>query len=78
MTGPKANGTIAAMFRRKRTNAEEARPAEAQVEMPQQSGPMTGQNGYQVVELPTYHAGKRRVVVYTSDATGKIVKRFKK
>lgn len=64
------------MFRRKRANAEEAPPA--QVQMPQQTGPTTGSNGYQVVELPTYHGGKRKVVVYTSDSTGKILKRFKR
>ena len=64
------------MFRRKRTNAEEAPPA--QVEMPQQSGPRPGSSGYQVVELPTYHGGKRKVVVYTSDSSGKIVKTFRR
>lgn len=36
------------------------------------------QGGYQVTELPTYHKGKRRVVIYTSDASGKIIKTFKK
>jgi len=37
----------------------------------------TYSGGYVVTELPTYHKGKRRVVVYTSDANGKIIKRFK-
>ncbi len=46
--------------------------------MPQQSGPTTGPNGYQVVELPTYHGGKRKVVVYTSDGSGKIIKTFRR
>jgi hypothetical protein len=63
------------MFRRK-PKAQQAPPA--QVQMPEQSGPRVGSNGYQVVELPTYHAGKRKVVVYTSDASGKIIKTFKK
>ncbi len=62
------------MFRRKKAQAE----APTQVDMPAQSGPTMGSNGYQVVEVPTYHAGKRKVVVYTSDATGKIIKTFKK
>lgn len=42
------------------------------------SAPTTGPGGYQVVELPTYHKGKRRVVVYRSDASGRIIKSFKK
>ncbi|MGH9265931.1 MAG: hypothetical protein ACRD1D_14675 [Acidimicrobiales bacterium] len=62
------------MFRRKRTS-ENAAPA--QVDMPP-SAPTTGPGGYQVVELPTYHKGKRRVVVYRSDASGRIIKTFKK
>ena len=62
------------MFRRKKAKEE----APTQVETPQQSGPMPGSNGYQVVELPTYHGLKRRVVVYTTDANGRIVKRYKK
>ena len=63
------------MFRRKKAKEEEA---PAQVQMPQQSAPMTGSNGYVVTELPTYHGLKRKVVVYTSDANGRIVKRIKK
>ena len=63
------------MFRRKKAKEEEA-PTE--VQMPQQSAPMTGSNGYVVTELPTYHGLKRKVVVYTTDANGRIVKRYKK
>ena len=63
------------MFRRKRS-AEEA-PPPAQTDMPA-PGPAVGSNGYVVTELPTYHSGKRRVVVYSSDPEGRIVKRFKK
>lgn len=75
MTVRRADGTIAAMFRRKKAQAD----APAQVEMPpQQTGPMTGSNGYIVTEVPTYHGLKRKVVVYTSDANGRIVKKFKK
>lgn len=33
---------------------------------------------YMATELPTYHKGKRRIVVYTSDASGKIIKTFKR
>ena len=61
------------MFRRKR--AQEA-PQQAQADAP--SAPATSSNGYQVVEIPTYHKGKRRIVVYRSDASGRIIKTFKK
>ena len=63
------------MFRRKKAQAEEA---PTQTEMPQQAGPMTTSGGYVVTELPTYHGLKRKVVVYTSDANGRIVKKFKR
>lgn len=59
------------MLRRK--NKEAA----AQVD-PGPSMPMTSSAGYIVTELPTYHSGKRKVVVYTSDAQGRIIKSFKK
>ena len=62
------------MFRRKKAKEE----APTQVQMPQQSAPTTGSNGYVVTELPTYHGAKRKVVVYTSDANGRITKRYKK
>jgi queuine/archaeosine tRNA-ribosyltransferase len=61
------------MFRRKNKEASaqsDSTPAPAM--------PMTSSGGYVVTELPTYHAGKRKVVVYTSDAQGRIVKTFKK
>ncbi len=74
MTVRRADGTIAAMFRRKKAQAD----APAQVEMPQQAAPSTGSNGYVVTEVPTYHGLKRKVVVYTSDANGRIVKKYKK
>ena len=55
---------------------------------PQQSAPpsqpgalwqsYTGDGGYQVTELPYYDKGKRKVMVYRSDASGKIIKTFKK
>ena len=38
----------------------------------------SGGGGYVVTELPYYDKGKRKVVVYTSDANGKIVKTFKR
>jgi hypothetical protein len=61
------------MFRRKK--AQEAAPQQqAQSSAP----PMTSSNGYQVTEVPTYHKGKRRIVVYRSDPSGRIIKTFKK
>jgi hypothetical protein len=62
------------MFRRK--NQEAA--AQAETPPPAPATPMTSSGGYIVTELPTYHAGKRKVVVYTSDAQGRIVKTYKK
>ena len=38
----------------------------------------TGNGGYVVTELPYYDKGKRKVMVYRSDASGKIIKTFKK
>ena len=38
----------------------------------------TGSGGYQVTELPYYDKGKRKIMVYRSDASGKIIKTFKK
>jgi hypothetical protein len=58
------------MFRSKR-NQQQAPQAEAE------SRPVST-GGYQVTELPTFHGRKRKVVVYTSDANGKIIKTFKK
>jgi hypothetical protein len=37
-----------------------------------------GSGGYVVSELPYYDKGKRKVVVYTSDSSGRIIKTFKK
>jgi hypothetical protein len=31
-----------------------------------------------VTELPYYDKGKRKIMVYTSDASGKIIKTFKR
>lgn len=38
----------------------------------------TDANGYQRVELPTFHGRARKVVVYTSDPQGRIIKKFKR
>ena len=38
----------------------------------------SGTGGYTVTELPYYEKGKRKVVVYTADANGKIIKKFKR
>ena len=60
------------MFRKKR--AKEAQPQSDAQAAPQQ----TSSGGYQITELPTFHGRKRKVVVYTSDGNGKIIKTFKK
>ncbi len=38
----------------------------------------SGGGGYMVTELPYYDKGKRKVMVYRSDASGKIIKTLKK
>ena len=60
------------MFRRKKP--QEAAPQ--QTDAP--PSPARSSDGYQVVEIPTYDKGKRRVVVYRSDPSGRIIKTFKK
>jgi len=63
------------MFGSKRKKQAAAAP-EAQ-SAPQPAAPrMSG--GYQVTELTTYDGGKRKVVVYTSDSSGKIIKTIKR
>lgn len=57
------------MFGRKK--AQQAPQADA---TPQ---PTFTAGGYQVTELPTFHGRKRKVVVYTSDAQGRIIKTIK-
>jgi hypothetical protein len=37
-----------------------------------------GAGGYMITELPYYDKGKRKIMVYRSDASGKIIKTFKK
>ena len=59
------------MFRRKR-----AKEAPTQTEAP--ATPATTSGGYVITELPTYHGLKRKVVVYRSDASGRIIKTIKK
>ncbi len=76
MTRRRSDAKIAAMFRRK--NKEEASAPAETPETPAPSAPTTSRGGFVVTELPTYHAGKRKIVVYTSDASGRIVKSFKK
>ncbi len=60
------------MFRRK-----PAKEAPTQSDAPQ-AAPRVSSGGYQVTELPTFHGRKRKVVVYTSDGNGKIIKTYKK
>lgn len=59
------------MFRRK------PKEAPSQSDAPQ-AAPTVSSGGYQITELPTFHGRKRKVVVYKSDGTGKIIKTFKK
>ena len=69
-------------FGRKRKEAPQQ--PQQQQQAPQSSQPGTpwqsygGGGGYTVTELPYYEKGKRKVVVYTSDANGKIIKTFKR
>ncbi len=62
------------MFRRNRNKQE----APAQSDMPESAPTPPSSGGYMTVEVPTYHKGKRKVVVYRSDPSGKIIKTFKK
>ncbi len=59
------------MFRRK------PKEAPSQSDAPQ-AAPRVSSGGYQVTELPTFHGRKRKVIVYTTDSTGKIIKTVKK
>jgi hypothetical protein len=59
------------MFRKKAAKEAPSQPTAQANPTPTYSG------GYQVTELPTFHGRKRKVVVYTSDANGKIIKTIK-
>lgn len=61
------------MFR-KRKQAADTQPAQA----PQPQQRQVSSGGYMRTELPTFHGRQRKVVVYTSDAGGKIIKTFKR
>jgi hypothetical protein len=67
LTGPKWDGTIPAMFRGKRPKQQQEPEAEVQQLA-------ASPNGYQHFELPTFHGRKRKVIVYTTDAKGKVIK----
>lgn len=74
-----------AFGRKRKEAAPQQQPAPQQQAAPQSaSQPGTpwqsygGGSGYTVTELPYYEKGKRKVVVYTSDGSGKIIKKFKK
>lgn len=58
------------MFRKKRAK-------EAPTQSDAQAAPRVSSGGYQITELPTFHGRKRKVVTYTSDANGKIIKTIK-
>ena len=62
------------MFRRKPANKE----ASPQSDAPQAAPRVSSSGGYEITELPTFHGRKRKVVVYTSDGSGKIIKTYKK
>jgi hypothetical protein len=55
---------------------QQSAPQSAPGSSPWQS--YSGGGGYMVTELPYYDKGKRKVMVYRSDASGKIIKTFKK
>jgi len=59
------------MFRRKTASEAPSQSTAQATPTPTYSG------GYQSVEVPTFHGRKRKVVVYTSDASGKIIKTVK-
>lgn len=60
------------MFRRKRANEAPSQPAQSA------PTPTYSTGGYVTSEVPTFHGRHRKVVVYSSDANGKIIKRVKK
>jgi hypothetical protein len=68
------------MFGRKRS--KEAPQQQSAPQAPPQSSPgwqsYQGSGGYVTTELPYYDKGRRKTVVYTSDASGKIIKTFKR
>jgi hypothetical protein len=64
-----------AMFRGKRTKQQEPQAeAEAPSQPQSEPQPMVSANGYQHFELPTFHGRTRKVIVYTTDAKGKVIK----
>jgi len=71
---------VAMAFGRKRKEAapqqQSAPQSASQPGAPWQSH--AGSGGYQVTELPYYDKGKRKIMVYRSDASGKIIKTFKR
>ena len=70
------------MFGRKRSKEAPQQQQAPQPAPPAGSGSAwqsyDGKGGYVVTEVPYYDKGKRKIVVYTSDASGKIIKKFKK
>lgn len=79
LTVAEGDDTIAAMFRSKRNKqASQSQAGDQQPQQMPQPPVQTGPNGYMRVELPTFHGRTRKVVVYTTDAQGRIVKSFKK
>ena len=68
-------------FGRKRNKQEAPQQQSAPQSAGQSSSPWqshAGSGGYVVSEVPYYDKGKRKIVVYTSDANGKIIKTFKR
>lgn len=61
------------MFGSKRKKeSKDVAPAAAVPQMPVSSG------GYVSSELPTFHGRERKVIVYTTDAKGRIIKTIRK
>lgn len=72
MTDRWFDGRIPAMFRSKQSKQSEVAPPTEVQQLQTSSG------AYQRTELPTFHGRQRKVVVYSSDANGRIIKTFKK
>ena len=75
MTDFGSGGRLAGMFRSKRRKQQQEQQASQPTQAPP---PQPSAGGYVVTELPTFHGRHRKVVVYTSDGSGRIIKSFKK
>ena len=67
-----------AFGRKNKDAAPQNQPAPQSASQPGALWQSHANGGYVVTELPYYDKGKRKVMVYRSDASGKIIKTFKK